>query len=272
MTEEYTQQELLEIEQNLKKASRNAQTVLAWRECHNDYSAHIFHYHGQKQRKDLDTYWSGEREDIAYAHGPHGFIGRDVVYNYFANMNELMHDAKLEYFAEKYPEHVKATPEFLGVGDYCIHALFTPYIQVAEDLKTATGYFHCIAICSEMSMFGKQEPMCVWGGYGVSFTNDSDGWKIWQLREYCDFQFDMPGWQIDHTDRPDPPRPPVAEQLRAAQGKPSLIPAPNFTAEGRGAHYMFRVAKIEPEMQAPYDSWDDSMSYMRDYQVAKVED
>lgn len=267
MQETYTEQELQQVEAIFDKAEHQAKKALAWQECLNDYCAHVLHYHGQKQREDIETYWSMDRYDIAYGHGDHGFIGKAQVLDYFAGMNEKMRDAKLRYFSGKFPDRIAYSPEYIGVGDYCIHAIFTPHIQVAEDLRTATAFLQSPAICSELDLACKQAPMIEWGGYGATFVRDDAGWKIWQIRGYSDYGLGMEGWMIDHTDRPDPPYPTVAEQLRAEKGLSSLIPDPDFTVTDRGPLTRYRIAAVEPEMQAPYETWDDSISYIRDYPV-----
>ena len=269
MDENYTPEELLALEAAFDEAASRADRALAWEECLNKYCAHVLHYHGGQQRKDLNEYWSLDRYDIAYGHGSHGHIGRDSVVNYFAGMNERWRDVKLKYFSEKYPDRITNDAPFLGVGDYCIHAIFSPHIQVAGDGQTATAYFHSPAICSEADMNGDQGPMVEWGGYGVTFVRDRAGWKIWQLRGYNDYIFFWPGEVVDHTDRPDPPFPPAAERLLRERGESSPEPAPNFTASCRGPMTRYRVAAVEPEMQAPYQTWNGSMSYVRDYPVAE---
>lgn len=246
------------------QAEHDAGKAIAWRECLNDYCAHVLHYHGQKQREDIETYWSSDRYDIAYAHGDHGFIGKNQVLDYFAAMNEKMRDAKLRYFSEKL-EGVQYTPEYIGVGDYCIHAIFTPHIQVAEDLNTAVGFFQSPAICSELDMRCQQAPMVEWGGYGAAFVRDKAGWKIWQIRGYADYGFPMEGWKIDHSDRPDPPFQPLPEELRRENGQPSLTPAPNFTVKDRGPLTKYRIAQVEPELQGEYQTWSEAISFIRDY-------
>ena len=265
--ERYSPQELAELEALLDAAEQDARRALAWEECLNAYCAHVLHYHGQQQRKDLEDYWSQDRDDIAYGHGDGGHIGKSHVVRYFAGMNEMWREVKLKYFSEKYPDRVKNTAEFNGVGDYCIHAIFSPCIQVSDDLQTATAYLHSPAICSELDLNGQQGPMIEWGGYGVTFHHDQAGWRIWQIRGYNDYTFFWKGEIIDNTDRPDPPYPPVAEQLRQQAGKAPIRPEPNFTVTGKGVMQRFRVAKVEPEMQPPYDTWDESLSYVRDYFV-----
>ena len=265
MNEELTQAEQQELWQRLRKAELDCSRAIAYQECLNTISAHVLHYHGQKQGYDIDHYWSNDRDDLMYSFGHRS---KASVVRYFHGMNQMMREAKTRYFAEKYPDRIQNTPEFDGVGDYCIHAIFCPHIQVAGDGKTAVGCFHAPAICSELGVTGKQEPSGEWGGYGVNFRLETDGrWRIWQIQQLGGGGFDIGEDVIDNTDRPNPPYPPVAEELRAARGEEPITPEPNFTARDRGPLTRYRVAAIEPEMQEPYDTWDDSLTYLRDYAV-----
>lgn len=267
MEEDLTLEEQRELRNTFAQIDLESERALGYRECLNTISAHVLHYHGQKQGYDIDHYWSNDRNDIMYSFGHRG---KASVVRYFHGMNMLMREAKTEYFSKMFPDRILNNKDFDGVGDYCIHAIFCPHIQVAGDGKTAVGCFHAPAICSELGLDGKQEPSGEWGGYGVNFRLENDGrWRIWQIQQLGGGGFDIGEDVIDNTDRPNPPYPPVAEELRAAAGKPSLIPEPDFFASDRGPLTTYRVAAVIPEMQEPYKTWDESISYIRDYPVVE---
>lgn len=260
-------QEEQELRAQFEEILRDSHRAAGYHECLFVISAHVLHYHGQKQYETLTNYWSKDYDNVMYSAGHRGMKS---VMRYFHGMNDMMREAKTAHFAALFPDRVLNTPEFRGVGDYCIHAIFCPHIVVAGDGKTAVGAFHSPAICSELGIDGVMEPYGEWGGYGVNFHYESDGrWRIWQINQLGDFTFPMDPYTVDNTERPNPPFPPVAEQLRSKAGKPSLVPKPDFFVKDRGVMTKYRVAAVEPEMQEPYDTWDDAISYIRDYAVTE---
>ena len=267
MEEKLTRQEEDELRGEFEEILRQSNRAIGYHESLYIISAHVLHYHGQKQYETLTNYWSHDYDNVMYSSGHRGMKS---VMRYFHGMNDMMREAKTAHFAAMFPDRVQDTPEFRGVGDYCIHAIFCPHIVVSEDAKTAVGMFHAPAICSEVGIDGVMEPYGEWGGYGVNFHHESDGrWRIWQINQLGDFIFPMDPYTVDNTDRPNPPYPPVAEELRRARGEGTLTPEPNFHAKDRGVMTLYRVAAVEPEMQEPYETWDESLSYMRDYKVTE---
>ena len=267
MEEKLTPLEEEEFQAAFAEILHDAERAAGYFECLFTISAHVLHYHGQRQYETLTTYWSRDYDNVMYSAGHRGMKS---VMRYFHGMNDMMREAKTAHFAAMFPDRIQDTPEFRGVGDYCIHAIFCPHIIVAQDAKTAVGIFHAPAICSELGIDGVMEPYGEWGGYGVNFHHERDGrWRIWQINQLGDFTFPMDPYTVDNTQRPNPPFPPVAETLRTAQGKPPLTPEPDFRVRDRGVMTRYRVAAVEPEMQEPYDSWDEAISYIRDYKVAE---
>lgn len=267
MDERLTLQEEAELREAFGEILLESDRAIGYHESLFIISAHVLHYHGQRQYETLTNYWSHDFDNVMYSAGHRGMKS---VMRYFHGMNDMMREAKTAHFAAMFPDRVRNTMAFRGVGDYCIHAIFCPHIMVADDAKTAIGIFHAPAICSELGIDGVMEPYGEWGGYGVNFHHESDGrWRIWQINQLGDFTFPMDPYTVDNTQRPNPPFRPTADQLRQARGEASVTPEPDFTAKDRGVMTWYRVAAVEPEMQEPYATWDDSISYMRDYDVVE---
>ena len=70
-----------------------------------------------------------------------------------------------------------------GVGQLLLHVTTTAIIEIAEDGKTAKGYWYSPGMIAESGQSGNT----IWEAYGVDFVKEGDEWKMWHLHMFTDF-------------------------------------------------------------------------------------
>lgn len=221
------------------------QRSLDYQEIQNVMAAHSYYYEAQRQWEELDIIWS-KRDDIAY--GTH-HMGREAVRAYYAATNEQGRKEKLKIMNKLHPD-IENKKENEGIGDMVIHLLTTPYIVIARDGKTAKGLWYGPSICTEIGLDGEPIPVSIWEKDEADFIKEDGQWKIWHFRQWPEFMAPIDKSMVDGS-RPFPGR-------TAFKAPPP--PATDEKMSGPEPYSAKRVAKFEPELPKPYDTWDDSMS------------
>lgn len=233
--------------QQLKEMSleEKVQRSLDYQEIQNVMAAHSYYYEAQRQWEELDNIWS-KRNDIAY--GPHS-VGRQAVRDYYGATNEWSRQEKLKIMNKLFP-NIENAKENEGIGDMVIHLLTTPYIEVAGDGQTAKGLWYGPSICTEIGHDGEPVPVTIWEKDEADFIKEDGRWKIWHFRQWPEFSALIDKGFVDGS-RPSPGR-------TAFKAPPPEQFGPE--APGPKPYSARRVAKFEPGLPQPYDTWDDPMS------------
>lgn len=245
----------LEALETAQKALYEAERAKAYYEIQKVWAAHGYCYRAQQQRYELENFWAKDVPDIMYAHGEYGHSGRGLVTDYYARDNEEMNKAKLEIISELFPDKVKNTEEYLGVGDLVIRMQTSSYIEIAKDNKTAKGIFYTFNVDCEVNREGMPVASAAIVKDCVDFIKESGGWKIWHYRDYVDFGFPI----SSETMLPDKEKAGRTVELHNTPGNKFLEDFPE-----PGTPYMpTKVAKLSPELPKPYDTWSDDLSYAK---------
>jgi hypothetical protein len=98
----------------------------------------------------------------------------------------------LEQLKKIYPQ-LDDKPENQGAGDFRLHALMSPVIEVAGDGKTAKGFWQTIGPAYQINN-GDPYAMMSFEKYAVDFIKEDGQWKIWHLQVFIDssIRFDKP--------------------------------------------------------------------------------
>lgn len=142
-----------------------------------------------------------------------------------------------------------------GLGDRTgqmhIHTLTTPVIEIAGDGKTAKAVWFSPGVETGRDVETKQvEGSWGWCRYGCDFIKEDGKWKIWHLHVYGIFFCPYEKSWIEAPEHPamdflpkelQADRPPTYTWEYTPTGLTELVPAP-------------------PE---PYQTWDESMSYIK---------
>jgi hypothetical protein len=134
--------------------------------------------------EELETLWA-EENDICIGQNDGFWVGRDSVYNAYVTAYEK---ALVKSQAEVLREKTKTLP--LKAGSMILHAVSTPLIEVAADLKTAKGMFYSPGYVTTIEAAGKPYSRWVMQRYAVDFINEN-GWKIWHLFIGVDYVCDV---------------------------------------------------------------------------------
>jgi hypothetical protein len=138
-------------------------------------------------------------------------------------------------------------------GVIFLHTLTTPIIEVAGDGKTAKGVWTSPGI--ETSEFGTEglKGCWAWAKYGVDFVKEDGEWKFWHIKVYGLFHCDYYTSWVDQPsileEQPLPTQ--IPEELRADR------PPSSFWMYSKDA-----VTELDPVPPEPYETWDDSMSFI----------
>jgi hypothetical protein len=272
-----------EAKEEAEKGRLAAEKAQAFGEIVSVWAAHAYGYNAQRQREEIEKYWASEPEhdDIMYAHGESGFVGRDYVTKYYAGGNEIMNDKKLEIMSEVLPG-VENTPEFYGIGDLVIRLQTTPYIVIADDCKTAKGIFWTLGFNSENTKEGKPKCDLMVGKDVVDFVKEADGWKIWHYRDSHDMGFGVPNSVLEGKSNMArtvaaafPPANRVITPLVPGK-KPHVMPEIDHELtmdempEGEngpfGPGINYYVASENPPLPERYATWSDDISYAKPWE------
>jgi len=152
-------------------------------------------------------------------------------------------------------------------GRMQIHALTTPLIEVAGDGKTVKGAW--IAPGHETAAGkGKALASWAWCKYGADFIKEDGKWKIWHLRVYGIFMtaFDKPWTEVTG---PIGSHDEFTELMPGVKLVPGAPPVFEFSVDRppSSGGWEYRTDALYPYDQPlppqPYETWDDSMSYVK---------
>jgi len=117
------------------------------------------------------------------------YVGYDAIYEAYAagHWNNWISAAK-SYCAKNGIDVSGMTDDEIceiygGVGQLLLHVTTTAIIEVAEDGKTAKGYWYSPGMIAETGMAGNS----IWEAYGCDFVKENGEWKMWHLHMYTDF-------------------------------------------------------------------------------------
>lgn len=178
---------LSDLESRAEAVIDSSMNADAYRGVCNAMGKHVFGYYGQIQQKELDEYWS-KRDDIVYAHGSIGYVGRENVYNYYTGMTEAIKARGRRIIKETRSEDV---PEDIGPGYKVMNMLMSPYVEIAADGKSAKGEWMAYSYMTNLSDSGKPDPMMVLSRYAGEFVLESGQWKILRRTDYVEGMLKM---------------------------------------------------------------------------------
>ena len=191
-----------------------------------------------------------------------------------------MHDERIDLFAMKTPG-VKAEieqfgiydgPEGIkkmlnmeklangeGVGQMVANLLTTPVITVAGDGKTAKGVWLSPGITADATSDGEENFSWRWIRIGADFIKEGGQWKIWHYHLYGWFNIPFYKSSSEAGVTGGPGREGGGPTMPAEMQ--SLMPdRPNSYSWSYSTKSQTENVPAPPE---PYDTWDDSMSYVK---------
>ncbi|MGD9209481.1 MAG: nuclear transport factor 2 family protein [Desulfobacteraceae bacterium] len=182
--------------------------------------------------------------------GRYAFYLTAAKYHDISNLFTKRDDSRVEMNWGVYdgPEGIKRcydnyhTDCISGPGLMAVHALTTPVIEVAGDLKTAKAVFVSPGHITGDMFSAKKEFKAHWAWmrYGLDFINEDGEWKIWHLHVYGQFMVPVGQSWVDLGDAHDmppfppeyaPDRPPTYSWAYSTKVKTELVPKPPLPYE-----------------------------------------
>ena len=237
-----TQRQLLSARVEAAKASISK--AEAYRQIMNLMSAHVHCCLNQDYAMELERYWS-RRDDIVYANGDLAYVGREAVWKYYAGSAGNRTIAAYQALGKEPP----AGGEGKTPGYKNMNLIGTPYVEIAEDGKTAQGIWMAHSFQGCLDETGALVTQGVLSRYSGEFIFEDGAWKIWRRRNYADVVFEEePAGMMGPPPTADgkPPKPMVVNPLpttltriraESADYTPDSLPAGG------------------PALPQPYETW-----------------
>lgn len=204
----------------------------------------------KKETKEWEELWCRQASDPCLGDNTGYYKGYDAIGAYF----RAKYDRDLERAAQvqaKEPALAgQETAELLGVGSLNIHALTTPIIEIARDMRTAKGMWYVVGALADVGA-GGVEGAWARGRLAVDFVHESGVWKIWHLFFAVDV-LSKPGQSWPESNIP-------VESFAAME---QALPAPSVIQEQFVSYNWER--QLAPDflpVPEPYDTFDETFSY-----------
>ncbi len=169
-----------------KKTISDATRAVDTLAVQNVMGRHAFYHGAGKNCDELKAIWATKSGDDTFSN-PHGsWVGMKNIYNSYCLANTENQKKALEALRAKYPE-IKDSPESYGVGDFLIHTLTTPIIEIAGDGKSAKGMWYSPGVMVGAKPDGTAGGIWFFEKYGVDFVKEDGQWKIWHIQMFYDF-------------------------------------------------------------------------------------
>lgn len=170
-------------------------------EVRNLMGLHAYYHAFGLHKEELEDIWVQEPEHRESA----SFLrmrGYDNIMEGYAGGNTMMFTRELEVMNRNFPE-IENKPENLGIGRLLMHALTSPYIEVAEDGQTAQGVWYTPGLAGGFVGFRgdiMERPMTMYmyEKYAIDFVKENGVWKIWHLF-VCGDQLSVPATSLERT-------------------------------------------------------------------------
>ena len=210
-----------------------------------------FYQANDMRREELTDLWvtQAQHQKTASMGSNWGYyVGmKDISYYYVVKRDEDRRK-QLEQYTQTHPE-VANTEDNLGYGCMVWHPVSTPMVILADDGKTAKGFWYVIG--QESVATGAPLAECSWymDRLAVDFVKEDGSWKIWHLVLANDLSSEAGEDYAKGEPYWDPETDPVAQEF----GTPDvavLTHDPNFN-----------WWDDYPSMPEPYETFTDDISY-----------
>lgn len=245
-----------QLEKLVETAELAAVRASGYHHVCNAQASHNFGYYQHLHKVELDKYWAQD-ENIIYAHSNTAYFGREATYNYYINTPKSMMERQRKAAADNFGmTHFK---EGDGPGYRVHNVIGSPIVEIAADGNSAQGIWMAYTMMSQLEPNGTANPSYGLARYGDEFLRESDKgdglvWKMWHRRDYVDNM--LPCNPVD--------------QLPFENNVPDI---PEEQWEQNGIYRIEMLSDIiytpvsltyrEPAIPQPYETWDDSMSYIK---------
>lgn len=187
--------------------------------------------------------YAKQQPDVSWYMNGRYIVGLSALKATFVPADNSRAQRNLDNMIKLYPD-IENKPENYGIGEFRQHALLSPLIVVADDGKTAKGFWHSIG---PQLAFANGQPSgsIAFEKYAVDFIKEAGEWRFWHMATYTESYL-----QLGKT---------LAEQA-APPGSTRPTPAANAVPNPYPEWSPWRVPAQVP-LPVPYKTFSETFSY-----------
>jgi hypothetical protein len=168
----------------------------------------------------VEMYAKGQPDDSWYMNGRY-MIGLDKIRAAFVPADNTRAQRSLDAMIKLYPD-IENKIENYGIGEFREHALLSPLIEIAEDGKTAKGFWQSMGPQLAFSN-GQASGTIGFEKYAVDFIKEGGQWRFWHMATFTESYLQLGKTLADQVPAPGTPRP-VAPANAAPNPYPEWSP------------------------------------------------
>ena len=179
-------------EPTLEEVYSMAQRALDIQAVENIMNRHVLYHCYGEHIAEMEEIWVQDpvnQATASFGQNQGYYVGYDAIYEAYAagHWNNWLSSAK-RYCQQNGIDTTGMTDDEIidaygGVGQLLLHVTTTAIIEVAEDGKTAKGYWYSPGMIAESGSSANS----IWEAYGADFVKEDGEWKLWHLHMYTDF-------------------------------------------------------------------------------------
>lgn len=213
---------------------------------------HAYNHAYNLHAREMEEIWVRELENRKTASFGQNWgyqVGFDLIWRNYVEINEKNNRRDLAALREQDPG-IADCPENYMIGSMFMHALTTPYIEVAGDGRTAQGLWYAPGHITFTDPDGSQG-IWMYERYGADFIREEDDqWKLWHLFIGTDFSLPSGAKMAEMpVDVPD-------FDLNDEDEETNMILTHEFEAYSPRYNYSHY-----PHIPQPYESFDPKRGY-----------
>jgi len=235
-------------EVSMEQLQKMVQKALDYHEIQNVMSKHVLYHSQWKHAEEMEKLFAKKTPGVSFETDQIGRIeGYDAVYAEYAGTAEEKGQKHLENMIKVFPE-IENKPENRHIGMQVMHALTNPIIEIAEDGKTAKGFWVTTGHLTTPKGH-KLQAYWFWERYGCDFVKEDGEWKIWHLRVFTDFlcPFEKSWAELAMEDQTPGP-----QRVEGIANAPTTIPYKAYSP--------YNLPQCPP-VPEPYKTFSETFSY-----------
>ena len=177
---------------SLEEVYSVAQRALDTQAVENIMNRHVMYHCYGEHREEMEQIWVQEkenRETASFGQNQGFMLGFGSIWDGYVTGHDTSWLSSAKRYCQSKGIDVSDWTDdqilevYGGVGQLLLHVTTTAIIEVAEDGKTAKGFWYSPGMIKETG--GGASAM--WEAYGADFVKEAGGWKLWHLHMYTDF-------------------------------------------------------------------------------------
>ena len=179
-------------EPTIEEVYSMAQRALDIQAVENIMNRHVLYHCYGEHIAEMEEIWVQDpvnQATASFGQNQGYYVGYDAIYEAYAagHWNNWLSSAK-RYCQNNGIDTTGMTDDEIidaygGVGQLLLHVTTTAIIEIAEDGKTAKGYWYSPGMIAESGSSANS----IWEAYGADFVKEDGEWKLWHLHMYTDF-------------------------------------------------------------------------------------